>query len=77
MLLLSRDNISLQVYYDGMGVQVTPPLGKFETSHFIFTYAQAEEELAQFFLDSTRLWNPRVQLKTFFIQQGWQVEELE
>lgn len=77
MLLLTRDNISLQVYYNGLEVQVTPPLGQFETSHFIYTYAQGEEELARFFLDHIKPLNPGLQLKTYFIQQGWRVEERE
>lgn len=77
MLLLSRDNIFLQVYHTGSEVQVMPPLGEFESTHFIFTYARGEERLAQAFLDYARVWNPRAQLTDFFIQQGWRVREME
>lgn len=66
MPLLSRDNISLQVYHTGSEVQVTPPPGEFESTHYIFTYAEGEERLAREFLDQARLWNPRAQLREIF-----------
>lgn len=77
MLLLSRDHIYLQVYHAGPEGQITPPMGQFERAHYIYTYAQGEERLAQYFLATATLWNPRVQLRDFFMQQGWQVQEVE
>ena len=74
LLLLTKRNVQLQVYYTPPNVQVLPLIAGEEEERLLSTIARNEELLLHTFLSDTELYNPSWQLPQYFEGKGWQVE---